>query len=61
MRGERRVVDRFDHMSESELWAKLVDAMGEEGARIFLGPDYVPPDDKQHQHEAGKPNSDTVN
>lgn len=33
MRGERGVVDRFDHMSECRLWNKLVEVMGEEGAR----------------------------
>lgn len=47
LRSERHVIDRFDHMSESQLWTKLVDAMGHEKALAFMGKGFVVPDDGQ--------------
>lgn len=47
LRAERHIVDRFDHMSESELWRRLVDAMGHDKALAFMGKGFVVPDDGQ--------------
>lgn len=47
LRAERHIVDRFDHMSESELWRRLVDAMGHDKALAFMGSGFVVPDDSQ--------------
>ncbi len=47
LRAERHIVDRFDHMSESELWRRLVDAMGHDKALAFMGAGFVVPDDSQ--------------
>ena len=45
LRAERHIVDRFDHMTESELWRRLVDAMGHDKALAFMGKGFVVPDD----------------
>lgn len=47
LRAERHIVDRFDHMSNSELWKRLVGAMGHEKATAFMGAGFVVPDDGQ--------------